>query len=254
MVRFPTDRLFRHHCVLILVLLALHLISRAVYFARGEESYLMSTFNFLEETSVPTVVSTAALLAAAAVAGLIAAHARQNASGLAGGWTLIALCLAFVAVDEGAGLHDRLSIPLQRLFATSGVFYIGWLLPYLVLVAFVALRCVPLLFKLPRRTTLRLVAAGALYVAAAMGLEMAESLVMYGTAGEGVALADIDLHSIDRTPLMIGLVTVEEVGEMLAVALLLRALLLHLVGDLGVSAVALQGPGGRSVVAAGAGI
>lgn len=150
------------------------------------------------------------------------------------------MCLAFVAVDEGAGLHDRLSIPLQRWFATSGVFYIGWILPYLVLVALVASRCVPLLLKLPRRTALRLVSAGALYVAAAMGLEMAEALVMYGAAGESVALGDSDLYSIVRTPLMTGLVTLEEMGEMLAVALLLRALLLHLVGDLGVSAIGLR--------------
>lgn len=240
MVCIPASRLFRYHCLLILALLVFHLLSRVVYFARGEESYFLSAFNLLEEASVPTVVSTAGLLAAAAVAGLVMAHARQNAAGSVAGWMLIAACLVFVAVDEGAGLHDRLSIPLQRWFDTSGVFYIGWILPYLVLVALIASLCAPLLLKLPRRTALRLVSAGALYVAAAMGLEMAEALVMYGAAGGGMALGDIDLHSIHRTPLMTGLVTLEEVGEMLAVALLLRALLLHLVGDLGVSAVGLK--------------
>ncbi|ONG52310.1 hypothetical protein BKE38_14690 [Pseudoroseomonas deserti] len=240
MPRLAVDRLFRLHCGLILAVLAGHLLSRLLYARAGRESSLSNVLNMLEETSIPTVVSTAGLLAAALAALLIALSARASGERLARSWFFVAACLAFMALDEGAALHDRLTFLLQGRFALGGVFYLGWVLPYLLLAGLCAVLCLPLAWQLPRRTLARILLAGAVFAGAALGLEMVESAVIHAAAGPGVALRDVDLAAINRTPLMTALVTLEELGELLGIALLLRALLLHLVQDRGITAIRLE--------------
>lgn len=240
MPRIDVGRLFHLHCWLIAAVTAGHVLSRLLYFARGQESSLTNVLNFGEESSIPTVASTAGLLAAALAAWLITADARAARTRLAWSWSFVAACLTFLAFDEGAALHDRLTFPVQRYFDLQGVFYLGWVLPYLVLVLVVAALCLPLAAQLPWPTLRRLAGAGALFVGAALGLEMVEALVISDMAGAGTAVRDADLATISRTPLMVALVTAEEIGEMLAVALLLRALLLHLVVDRGVAGIRLD--------------
>lgn len=236
MVQLSINRIFRVHCGVIAAVLVCHLLSGFVAFLLRRHTDLGYAFYVMEETSVPTVVSVAALLATAAVAWMIAAHARVNGSSLRKSWVFVAACLTFMAIDEGAALHDRLAIP----FSLTGMFYIGWILPMLVLAIIVGVLCLPLIQALPRRTSMRLVIAGAVFVGSAIGLEMGESVLMSSMVPEGTALGDIDsktLWTILNLPLMFTLITIEEIGEMVAAALALRALLLHLVVDLGVSSI-----------------
>jgi hypothetical protein len=233
------ERLFRAHCWLIAAATLAHVLSRIAFGWLGRESSITKALSFAEESSVPTVLSVAGLLAAAGAAGLIMAAAREQRDPLWRSWAFVLGCLLFLALDEGAALHDRLTFPIQGLLDLDGIFYIGWVLPYLALVVLCAVLLVPLALQLPRRTLLRLALAGALFVSCAMGLEMAESVLIQQGAGEGVALRDADLATLTKTPLMTVLITLEEMGEMLAVALALRALLLHLVLDRGVTVMSL---------------
>ena len=65
-----------------------------------------------------------------------------------------------------------------------------------------------------------------------MGVEMLEAVLMDRSTQGG--LESVDFGAVNRTPEMILLVTIEELLEMLSVALALRALLIHLVQELGV--------------------
>ncbi|MFC3124925.1 hypothetical protein ACFOD4_07630 [Pseudoroseomonas globiformis] len=234
------DRIFRMQCWIIAAVVAAHLASRLMFAFQERESSLSKVLNMLEETSVPTVVATGSLLAAAAAAGLVALSARQQRDGLWRSWAFVTACLVFLAVDEGAALHDRLTFPLQDMMDLGGIFYIGWVLPYLLLCVVCGVLCLKLAFALPRRTLLRFIVAGSVFVGAALGLEMIESAVIHHEAGPDTALRDADLETIARTPLMTLLVTLEETGELLGAALLLRALLLHLVQDRQVSSIRLS--------------
>lgn len=239
MPSIETGRLFRLHCWLIGLVTLAHIASRLLFLAQGRESSISKVLNFSEESSIPTVASTAGLLAAAAVAALIALDARRSGQRERWGWAFVTGCLVFIAFDEGAALHDRLTYPLQAAFDFGGVFYIGWVVPYIALLVVAGLLCLPLAFRLPRRTLWRIILAGTLFVGAALGMELAESALLHRMAGAETALRDADIETFNRAPLMMLLITLEELGEMLAIALLLRAFLLHLVEDRGVGAIRL---------------
>lgn len=240
MLRFSVERAFKLHCAAILGLMLVHVGFKVLFFATGHDQVLglAPLFDLNQEASVPTFFAAAALIASALAAAAVAsASARPR---LRAAWIFATLCLTFMAVDEGAGLHDRLAIPLQQRLGTTDMFFIGWLPVYVGIVAVVGALLLPLVRAIPRRTAVRLVVAGAVFLACAMGIEMIESKLMYAATG-GAPLATLDFQAFGWKPSYIFWVTLEETGEMLAVALALRALLLHLVDDLGVREIRLVG-------------
>lgn len=243
MVGVTVSGVFRVHLLVVGALLAAHVAAKALLLIGGH-GHLMGFARVLDldrEESVANFLSGLALFACAAAAALLA-RAEPEARA-ARGWGIVAACLAFMALDEGAGLHDRLTGPLQAALGTGGVLYLAWVIPYAALAAGVSALVLPLLRSLPRATLLRLVAAGALYVGSAIGMEMVAGSVLSAMSG-GAPVADLDWREVGRDPRVIAAATLEEVGEMVAVALALRALLLHLVGHLGADAVRLS-VGGR---------
>ncbi|KAA2214721.1 hypothetical protein [Teichococcus oryzae] len=239
MPRLSAQGVFRAHCWVIALATLGHVLSRIMAEAKGRESSITKVLNFAAESSIPTVVSVAGLLAAALAAWLIAADAREKGERLWRSWALVLAMILFLALDEGAALHDRMAFPMQSLMDLGGIFYIGWVVPYIGLVVVSGALLVPLVLKLPRRTLLRLVVAGTLFIGCALGLELVESALIHQSAGEGVPLQDADIEALVQTPMLTFLMTLEELGEMLAVALALRALLLHLTVDRAVTALEL---------------
>lgn len=222
MLRLSVERAFRVHCAAILGLMLIHIGFKVLFFASGHDQVLglAALFDLNQEAAVPTFFAVAALGAAALTAAAVTGATPQLR--LKVGWMFAALCLAFMAIDEGVGLHDRLAIPLQQRLGTTDFLFIGWLPVYIALVVLAGMVFVPLARALPRRTAVRLVVAGAVFLGCAMGIEMIESRMMYAASG-GAALSTLDFHSFGWRPGYIVWVTIEETGEMLAVALALRA-------------------------------
>jgi len=239
-MRISIDRLFRAHVGLILLLLLAYAVFKYLYVVHGHDHVfgIAPLFDLADETAVPTFVAATGLIAAGAVAALIAIQQRHAGIALYRSWWLVAGCLVFMAIDEGAGVHDRFSSGWQRGLGTGGIFYYAWVPVYLVLTAAVGGLLIPLARALPWRTSLRLIGAGALFVGAAIGPEMIQSSLLYEATG-GRGFSDADFELIDRDPVNIAAIGIEEAGEMLAVALAIRALLLHLTADLGVAAIGL---------------
>lgn len=84
---------------------------------------------------------------------------------------LRALAAGFVAIsiDEVIGLHETLGALFER---DEGLLYFDWVLAGAPVVAVVGALYVPFLRRLPRKTALRFLAAGALYVGGAIGMEL----------------------------------------------------------------------------------
>lgn len=228
------ERTFRLHLQLIAILLVGHLFVNGMHLfvGRGRLFGLSGKLNFVEEGSLPNFFSAAALLVAAAVAATIVHVSSVRNSRLTGCWFMAAAVLMFLAFDEGAGIHDLLAIPLQRVFGGRGFLFIGWVVPYAILTFVVAYRLLPLARSLSLATRNRLIVAATVYVSAAMGVEMLEAVLMdHSTLG---GLESVDFETVNRTPKMILLVTIEELFEMAGVALALRALLIHLTQELDV--------------------
>lgn len=244
--RRAAGSVFAIHCGLIAALVTMHI---AVYWLLPrfglERTGPVGVFDMHNEISIPNQFSALALLVAAGLAAFIAMLQEAGERRRMWSWLFVAACLGAMAVDEACGLHDRLADVGQRKLNTQGVFLIGWTLPYFLLVVLVGGVGSVLMRSVSPRTRLRLAVAGATFVAFALGFEMAEGLLLQEQGGAGASYSEA--KSLGNPPWWDALVTIEEAGEMLAVALAIRALLLHLDGDLGASLIA------RRAVSLGAG-
>lgn len=180
----------------------------------------ISVLDLGAEQSVGTWVSSALHASAAVLAAVAALLARRVHGGRwERSWWLLAAVFAVMSVDEVAAVHDRLLGPVRAALGTTGVFYYAWVIPALALGAVFLLLQIRFLVSLDRSTRLGLLGAGALFVAGAAGMEMAEGWLA------SVGRRDSLLFDV--------LVTVEEVAEIGALSLAVCVLLRHVLDTFG---------------------
>jgi hypothetical protein len=132
-----------------------------------------------------------------------------------GHWIGLSLIFFFLAMDEGFSFHELLVIPLHdALHIHGGLLTFTWVIVGAIFVILFLLSYLQFTFKLPAKTRRLFITAFALYVGAAVGLEM---------IGGDVA----DLFGFDSLPYLIQ-TTIEESTEMLGAAVFLYALLSYL--------------------------
>lgn len=124
------------------------------------------------EGNLPAWLSSAMLLGAATLAALTASAAGRRGDRLRRYWAALAGIFLFLSLDEVSEVHEQLIHPLRYALDLSGAFYWSWVIVGLAVVPVLGLAFIPFLRALPRRTTVLLVAAGGVYVAGALGLEM----------------------------------------------------------------------------------
>jgi hypothetical protein len=228
-------------CVIVATLAVGHLIAVVVQRWVGHDGIagtevVVRVFGMDGELNAPTWYSASALLFCAGLAGLIAALQRRPTRGAAGPWhwALLAATLAFLSLDEAALLHEELSKPLTRSFDLDEArwAYWAWLGPYLAATVLFVGVFARFLWRLPAHTRRPLLAGGAVFLGGAAGLE----LVGRDMWDEG----DVS------TPYLM-LVGVEEILEMLGVALLAYALLTFLNREVGPFTVRAAGTSDRAV-------
>lgn len=169
--------------------------------------------DFGGEANLPTYFSALLLLGCAGVAAMLATASGDRTPRRL--WLAAAAALAFLSADEMTQIHERLNNPLRALLgsASDGFLHYAWVLPYGLLSAVVAVLAWRLARLVPSDVRARLLTAAALYVSAALGLEVIEAAVAT-TAG-------------NDTLTYFALVTVEELTEIVAVALALHTLTVY---------------------------
>ena len=174
---------------------------------------VMRRIGLEEEPSLAHWYSSLALLACAIALGVIAA-AEKKVKGPFLGWALLCLLFCFLALDEAIEIHELLSKPLRTWLGTGGALHWAWVLPYSLLALLIGIASLRFLIRLEPRTRKLFVLAGVLYCASAIGGEMIGS-ALYSRGGfESTAYLVIN--------------TVEELGEMLAIVIMLYALLSYM--------------------------
>ena len=129
------------------------------------------------ETNLPALFSTLILLLTAAILGMIAVVKRTVHDPFARTWTGLALLAAYLGVDEGASLHEKLIEPVQKLIRLDGIFHYAWVVPYGLLALTVLVVCLRFLRHLPPGIRNAMILSGAIYVTGAFGLELVEGYV-----------------------------------------------------------------------------
>lgn len=174
---------------------------------------LLPLFDFNGEGNLPTLFSVLLLAGAATllfVLGAVDAHVARR------GWFWLGTVFVFLALDEGAGIHDGLALPLRTLLGTGGVLYFAWVIPYALLAGAVLVTSMPLLRRLPAATRNLFLLAGGLYVGGALGMELIEGY-------------QVTLDGGHKRGLFFVWVAIEESLEMVGLAVFIHALLRHLV-------------------------
>lgn len=173
---------------------------------RGDGEGYVAYFSLSYEQNLPTYYSSVLLLLCALLLALIAAGVRESGERHLWHWRVLALGFAYMSLDEAVEIHEFAG----GLLHLSGVFYFSWVVPAAVVVTVVALVYLPFLRSLDRRTRIRFVMAGVVYVSGALLMELPLGYwtEQHGSASTGYAAIDF----------------VEEALEIIGASLFLMAL------------------------------
>ncbi|MEM1115207.1 MAG: hypothetical protein AAF845_20660 [Bacteroidota bacterium] len=164
-------------------------------------------FNLGGEANLPAYFSAAILLLAAGLLALTARTAETRWMRI--GWVVLAAGFALMSLDEATLIHEGLvgSILLNQIGRGEGATYYRWYLLYIPLVVMIGALYVPFLLRLPRRLAGWFLAAAALFLGGAIGVEMVESTLAYTEAStirimvnqaieEGAEMAGVSLFNV----------------------------------------------------------
>lgn len=180
-----------------------------------ERTPLSRFFSLSHEQNAPTWYASCLLLLCALNLALIALAKTRDKARYAAHWWFLAGVFAYISLDETAEIHESASTG----FDFSGFLYFGWVIPATVVVTVIGSCYLRFLSHLPRSTRWRFVAAGAIYVGGALGVEF---LLGYWTDLAG------------RQNLTYGLIDlVQESMELAGVSLFLCSLVEYLAGPSG---------------------
>jgi hypothetical protein len=166
------------------------------------------------ESSVPTWYSSMALLLAALLLAVIAAVKFPDRDRYRYHWLGLALLFVGLSADEVAMFHEYPIDPLREALNAGGALYYTWVIPGFAFVSLLGLALVGFLRHLPAATRQEMILAAALFVGGALGVEMLSGIQADRQGEQNLTYALI--------------ISIEELLEMLGVAVFIGALLGHL--------------------------
>lgn len=229
-LELEAGRITRILAAIVAVLLAAHLVGLYAIFVLEDDYFYgyIRLFDLDEEPNVPTFYSAASLLFAALILAAIAGSERAAGDRFARHWAGLAVLFVFLAVDEGAAIHEEVGVLLAPHLETSGLLYYRWLIPYGAITVAVALLSIPFLRHLPAKTRILFLAAGVIYVTGALGFEALQGRLDERDTRRELAQreAGLEVTRDEASYAAYGvLATCEELLEMIGVVLFIHALL-----------------------------
>ena len=135
-------------------------------------SHRIALFNLDREGNIPTLYSSVTLLLCAGLLAVIATARKRQKKREYIYWLGLAIIFLFLAVDDGAAIHENIIRPLRNALNTSGVLYFAWVIPYGIFVIAIGIIYLRFLFSLPVRFRNLIIFAGILFVGGALGFEL----------------------------------------------------------------------------------
>jgi hypothetical protein len=175
---------------------------------------LMNRFDINYEPSVPAWYSSCALLASSALLALTGMAKMQQRDRLFKHWLVLSVIFLGLSMDEAARFHEMIHTAVISQIELDGILTFPWVVPAMMFVAAVGICYIPFLRQIDRRTAKLFLAAGAIYVMGAVGMEI-------------IAGPVVEKYGMPSTPHMI-CEAIEETLEMLGIVVFIYALLDHL--------------------------
>lgn len=204
---------------LIAILSILHLIGAFFRLGMGYGRVLgfVPEFNLNEENNIPTYFSSLLLLTSSALLAIIARWKADIGDEFQRHWTALAIIFLYLSIDEMATLHERLGGLLTEfnLLDLGGFFYYAWVILGIIFVIIFVLSYFRFFLHLQKPFQLFFLAAGLVFVAGALGVEMIGARI----EGNGIDASDAT---------WVLLITAEETLEMLGITLFIYSLLRYM--------------------------
>ena len=141
----------------------------------GNHKYWLDSLNMDRELNIPTLFSTLLLfLVSILMRKLHATHGRESPKD----WLLLSKIFFFLGLDEAIQIHEIFIVPSLREYLHP-MLGSTWVIPYGLLILYLAYRYRYFLKQLPKDTSARLITAGFIYVAGAVGMEIIGSYLIH---------------------------------------------------------------------------
>lgn len=210
MITLPRRRKIGTTLVAGVLLFAIANLVMAGLVARYGESLLITRISLDGEGTLPAYFSALLLLTAGLLLALQGAVARRTGNPMAWRWLVLSLVVLYLSIDEAGGLHEELGRHFGRLLPDEGLPRNTWVFLGAAYAAVAAVIGFPLLRQMSTTARWSLVAAGLLFLAGAIGVELLAEPFALSTDFQG--------------PFYLLLVTVEETLEMSAVVVVILTL------------------------------
>jgi len=210
-------------CVIAL-LATLHIAQLLAYYYIDDSEVFdfVQLIDFDYEGNLPSLYSHIAIFFAASLLWFIAIQKRKTlAAPYRYHWILLAVIFTFLGFDEALALHEEVGDLFEdrRWVDASGYLFFAWVVPYGVLLAIFVISYLRFVFALPRVTMLLFITAGTLFVGGAVGIEVFSAY-------------EADLRG-SETIMYSVLYTLEELCEMVGIALFCYALMRYIETEYG---------------------
>ncbi len=203
---------------LILFLLNISVIAVRILTGHDVMMGVIPMFDFDRESNIPTLFSTLLLLSSSLLlyfVGKIGKEVRVSPFF----WYVLSVVFLFLAVDEFASIHERLTVPVRQVTGVSGALYFAWVIPYALFVLVIGAFSYKFLLGLTSKTRLLFIVAGSVYLSGAIGMEVIG----------GYISQEYGMDSLYYTMQY----TIEESLEMLGIIIFNYSILDYLVGRFG---------------------
>jgi hypothetical protein len=143
-------------------------------FSGGHEKLfnIIRLFNMDYENNIPTFISTANLLIASLLLGIIAILKNHKEDSFSLHWKILSVLFFCFAVDEESSIHEIFIMPLRQFFHAQGIFYFTWTIIGIISVAIFAACYAKFFFHLTKRFRTLFAGAAICYLSGAIGLEL----------------------------------------------------------------------------------
>lgn len=184
-----------------------------VYGDHGRVFGLAWLFDLNREGNVPAFYSALILLLCSGLMAVIWIFKRQQKDSFARHWSILAIVLLYLSVDEASEIHELVSLNIKN-YMDTGLLHYPFVVPGAIAVVIFAAVMARFTFNLPQKTRRLFWTAGIVYVGGAIGVETlgGRHHALYGDATLTYGL----------------LVTLEESLEMAGVLVLVFALLAYM--------------------------
>jgi hypothetical protein len=176
---------------------------------------LIDFFDLSREKNLPTLFNTTLILICSVLIYFIYRLHKKYSVNLDYKWLILALGFLYMAIDEYAELHEKLSQFISPFFNdhSRGIFYFSWVIPALLVVIFLLFYFLHFWLTLPPDTRKRFFIAGFIYVSGIIGVEMIDG---YYFENNG---RDLNYNLLS---------TLEESMEMFGLIYFMRALMIYI--------------------------